>query len=515
MTSEPSEQTDDALKKSKTNRSQSAHKTPKKSSPTNRKTPARENSQSPTPGARYKGNLVDSESDRESETRQQSAVHFPFPPSNPNIDEDQFMITAGQQQEPYPPPGTPPPLPTVRAPSLVEEMARTVPARRAENPHLANCDAVSFQDPGEVMFYNNLEKHFVKNSGQFPRVVLDLSFLLEGQDDHVAESVRNNPNNWLAVVPALGGHHLFTQVPEVVDLFASSLAEATGCEEMLVLRSAKPQTSNPNRGRGRRGRVRGRGGRGTSDTSHTPKPAHRDHFSPPFAAFLEVSEEMLRERLVRQQTFSKSKIITCHVVPVPSSGSTRNWTVGQFWTMVKKYDNQARATILYAIKSKLFDDRTFRSMVRAMSSAAGGLDDKVLMFLDTFDLQRQDYEYTEGRMSQYRWVLYAAPISMDENLLVREDQENGIRAYIRNQQYAHGMFAVQGTSMMCSLCKAKNHNRFACPFTASKDWQGPDATESVKDIRYGVQGESEAGQEGLMVVSVYCYVSASYFCFKC
>lgn len=76
---------------------------------------------------------------------------------------------------------------------------------------------------------------------------------------------------------------------------------------------------------------------------------------------------------------------------------------------------------------------------------------------------------------------------MEENLFSRETQEE----QIRKQNYVHGIYRVQGTTMNCSLCKAKNHNRFACPFAEHKDWQGPDATESVKDIVSAYKGDSK------------------------
>ncbi|KAF9058414.1 hypothetical protein BDP27DRAFT_1372671 [Rhodocollybia butyracea] len=398
-----------------------------------------------------------------------------------------------------------------RAPSLEEELARGVPARRDENPHLTNLDAVSASDPIEVLFYNNLEKVFVKNSGQFPRIVLDLPFLLEGQDSNIVTTVVSNPNGWLPVVHALGGRYLYSKVPDIVDSFATTLSEAVGCPEMMVLRSQIPPPSKPSRGRGQRGgNPRGRGGRGgTSESSRTqpypPPTTSQELFAPPYAAFLEAPSPEICDRFFRQQTFSKDKITTAHIVP--TTNKYRNWTVGQFWTTVKKYDDTARVSILFAMKSHLFNNRTFRNKVQTTSAATGNLDNQVFAFLDAFGLHLQEYKYHDGRMSQRRWVLYAAPISMAENLFVREQQEDEIHSYIRKQTYSHGIYLVQGTTMNCSLCKAQNHNRFACPFTEHKDWQGPDASENVKEIAR--QDMSKPGDHLPAVLASPCVVGAS------
>lgn len=311
---------------------------------------------------------------------------------------EQSKGESGEPLPPNPPPPTetPPPPPALAlAPLLAEELTRTTPVRRSEDPHLTNLDAVSTSSPTDVLFYNNLEKVFVKNSGQFPRVVLDLPFLLQGQDGRMVETVMGNPKDWLPVVPALSGRYLFSKVPEVVDLLAESLREAGG-PELLVLRSEVTTSSNPSRGR-RGNRRMGRGGRGISGTSHAPRESTRGHFAPPFAAFLEAPSLEIGQRYLRQRTFSKSKIITCLVVP--TIDEIRHWTVGQFWTTVEKYDDVARAS-LFAIKAHLFNDQTFRNEVQTISAVTGDLDDQVLAFLDTFDLHLQDYEYREGKMSQ-------------------------------------------------------------------------------------------------------------------
>ncbi|KAF9024010.1 hypothetical protein BDP27DRAFT_1376893 [Rhodocollybia butyracea] len=252
------------------------------------------------------------------------------------------------------------------------------------------------------------------------------------------------------VIHALGGRYLYSKVPDIVDNFASALSEAVGCPEMMVLHSQIPPPPKPSRGRGQRGgNRRGRGGRGgTAESSrippHTPPATSRELFAPPYAAFLEAPSHKFCDRFFCQQTFLKDKVTMAHIIP--AINKHRNWTV----------------------------QTTF--------AATGNLDDQVFAFLNTFDLHLQEYEYCDGRTSQRRWVLYAALILMAENLFVREQQEDEIRSYIRKQTYSHGIYLVHGTTMNCSLCKARNHNRFACPFTEHKDWQGPDANENVKEI---------------------------------
>ncbi|KAJ3931032.1 MAG: hypothetical protein NXY57DRAFT_962123 [Lentinula lateritia] len=493
----PPEVTDQALKKARSSHRQTAHRTPGKSSPSNRKIPNR-NSASPTPGATTEpqNSLVsdeDTDSDETHTNCQNPIPSFnpvPHLPNNALIDVDIMME---EENEPdshpstQPPPhDTPPPVPEPnRAPSLNEERSRTSATRSVENPHKTNFNAVEIEEPSDVLFYSNLEKIFVKNAGQFPRITLDAPFILKGQDKHIAETVRKSPDQWLAVVPAMGGHYTLSRIPHIFELITDALAEA-GCGTLITLSTTPPpltKQGHEQRGRGRnsRGRTRGRGN--SNIPMSTSEPTNRGHFDPPYAAFIKVESTALRNRLIRQQTFTKSKVVTFHIIPVIND-THRNWTVGQFWTTIKKYDDDARVGILFALKSTLFEDKAFRNKIQTISTATGNLDAQVLDFLDTFDLELQNYFYKPpgGGSPQQRWVLYAAPVSMNEDREIRETQEEDIRSYIRQQRYAYDIYIVEGTTMHCALCKANNHNRFACPFTTHKDWQGPNAEEAVKDV---------------------------------
>ncbi|KAF9073136.1 hypothetical protein BDP27DRAFT_1360603 [Rhodocollybia butyracea] len=317
--SESPERADTALKKSKTQKNQSAHKTPKKSSPSHRRTPQNRNTHSPTPGADNStaNNLVSDDDKPGLEARIQRPNHNHTVNFYHCIDQDHPMgdTTTSDTLQPKSPPSQP-----AQAPSLEEELARGTPARQDENPHLTNLDAVDTSDPTDVLFYNNLEKVFVKNSGQFPRVVVDLPFLLEGQDSNVVTTVMDNPSGWLPVIHALGGRYLYSKVPDIVDNFASALSEAVGCPEMMVLCSQIPPPPKPSCGHGQRGgNCRGRGGRGgTAESSHapphTPPATSRELFAPPYAAFLEALSHEICDRFFRQQTFLKDKVTTAHII---------------------------------------------------------------------------------------------------------------------------------------------------------------------------------------------------------
>ncbi|KAJ3858725.1 hypothetical protein EV359DRAFT_87300 [Lentinula novae-zelandiae] len=91
------------------------------------------------------------------------------------------------------------------------------------------------------------------------------------------------------------------------------------------------------------------------------------------------------------------------------------------------------------IQNYLFHSNDFRHLIQLYSTVKGPLDEQVTALLDTFDLRKQEYEFKKNDVSQYRWVLFAAPTSMNPNLAIRESEEEQIRSFIRSRKYRGGI----------------------------------------------------------------------------
>ncbi|KAJ4463453.1 hypothetical protein C8R41DRAFT_927440 [Lentinula lateritia] len=478
-----------ANKKAWCDTSQSAHQSPGHSLPSLRKVPSATRNLSRTPlprGSQLCNLLIPGHASEEEELGPLHPIpqpHFlcaltdPVPrtesdPSDPFVDHD-IPITG--------PPSPEKNLSNLLAPSLEKERERKQIDQSDENPHLQPVPALELEQPSDIEAW----RVFTQNTGQFERIILDFPFLYQGHSDETICSIQDQSDKWVAIMPINGGRYLFSHSRDIFDKIESTLAEA-GCSGQILPPEVPelPSTAIVNLTKGQ---------------SMANTNTAQDSFGPPYAAFLSFDSFADWDKILRQQSFAKSKLVAFHAIPVINK--LQKWVVGHFWTTVKRYNDETKANMMFVIKNYLFHSNDFRHLIQLYSTIKGPLDEQVTALLDMFDLRKQEYEFKKNDASQYQWVLFAAPTSMNPNLAIREFKEEQICSFIRSREYRGGIYHVKAAPLYCAMCKSWTHNYFACYFATSPDWHGPKIEERIKVITEEVKKDRRRAQRGTQAKS--------------
>ncbi|KAJ3884794.1 hypothetical protein GG344DRAFT_71064 [Lentinula edodes] len=445
-----------ANKKARCDTSQSAHQSPGHSLPSSRKVRSATRNLSPTPLPRGRHASEEEELGPLHPIPQPCflrALTDPVPrtesdPSDPFVDRDVPMTG---------PPSPEKSLSNPLALSLEKERERKQIDQSDENPHLQPVPALEPEQPFDIEAW----RVFTQNTGQFERIILDFPFLCQGHSDETIRSIQDQSEKWVAIVPKNRGRYLFSNSRDIFDKIKSTLAEA-GCPGQIFPPEVPklPSTAIVNLTKGQ---------------SMANMNAARDSFGPPYVVFMNPQA---------------TKFCKSHAIPVINK--LRKWVVGHFWTTVKWYDDETKANMMFVIKNYLFHSNDFRHLIQLYSTVKGPLDKQVTALLDMFDLRKQEYEFKKNDASQYQWVLFAAPTSMNPNLAIWEFKEEQIRSFIRSREYRGGIYHVKAAPLYCAMCKSWTHNHFVCYFATSPDWHGPKIEERIKVITEEVKKDCRA-----------------------
>ncbi|KAJ3511621.1 hypothetical protein NLJ89_g3991 [Agrocybe chaxingu] len=316
---------------------------------------------------------------------------------------------------------------TFRFPSARDEYFKA-PTFAYENPHL---DMTQRGDkPGPKQLPVATATPFT--SGLFPRAVIPFDDLLANLDMALQTQIKENPENFLAVVPFGAGNKFFKANPDVNKRVRDFVATLGYNNNGLSVHKAEPQD----------------------------KPSDKRDFEKPWAMILRANDPDLCSYLVWQQTFAIDRTLAFNIVPFDKN--LKPWVIANYCGDAVANNADERRTALVAIKQKLWTDANFRKIadrLMAQQGISGNLNKRVYMATSSFDLTFIDTNNAGGDLAPI-WQLTGKPLTNDK------DDHREYLAAIRNVTVYVNMnkLKLDKRVVQCVGCKAPTHPGHKCSF---------------------------------------------------
>ncbi|KAF5381553.1 hypothetical protein D9615_005523 [Tricholomella constricta] len=148
------------------------------------------------------------------------------------------------------------------------------------------------------------------------------------------------------------------------------------------------------------------------------RPNQKRDFEKPWTMVLDGASPELRAFLLWQQTFAVSRELAFHALPFDKDA--RSWVIMNISGDAVEEGDQARNEALGRIKSTLWHNSRFRTMVNRLTSASslwgsGSVNERVVAATNTFDLRFIDTDDVNGRKAPI-WQLTGKPLTDDHRL---------------------------------------------------------------------------------------------------
>ncbi|KAF8957774.1 hypothetical protein BDZ97DRAFT_84951 [Flammula alnicola] len=324
----------------------------------------------------------------------------------------------------------------------------------------------------------------------FHRVVIPLTNLLANLNEDQANLVKENPSDFIAIVPFEAGDKYYKENPNC-NTEILKFIRSLGYPDNEHVDIAKPVPRNK---------------------------AGKKQFDPPWAMIMSGASSALSNFLLWHQTFAVRPDLAFNALPFDPD--LQSWVImNMSGNAVRKEEPQAdqvqaetdpqtedapvrreataKEKALGAIKYKLWHNHEFRAHVTRVLKASGATTDSVaeLAYLATtsFDLhyvETKDGETEEDRAPVYQ--LTGKPLSSK-----KEDMNEYYRIVrFPGKHYFVGLhkLEVDKRFVNCRWCKSDSHPAHKCPFLQTPDWLGPtQPKKEPTDLKRG-EGTSRRGE---------------------
>lgn len=320
-----------------------------------------------------------------------------------------------------------------------------------ENPHKI-CPPFTLQIPDAP---DDKTKTVVsRNVGTWRKPVIPQRILLKDIKTTQAERVASSPQKFLGAVWFNGGkrstetYPIRTAAKELEEHLLSIVGDGTDLQVLV------PEPSN---------------------TAYKVD-SNRIKYCGPYILLVKVEDLDARKKLLGQQTFDFSPLLTFHIIEFSEQES---WTIGIYdGENLPKNIDEAEAVVKWTFLSQIWEDPVFRRKVKECSKDnTEPTNLKVVRATRSLTVERLVLK------TRTRWVLRMAPLF--NNLEATEH----VRRHLRSRTFACPdedlefvrLEPVKGQTanepIMCTICKLDCHSAQSCTFAHAdppmEDWNGP------------------------------------------
>ncbi|KAF9061482.1 hypothetical protein BDP27DRAFT_1369599 [Rhodocollybia butyracea] len=336
-------------------------------------------------------------------------------------------------------PPSPPPSTGGRGDAIAAAKAlmppRTTTTRKTLYPP---CQTTQWPPPACPL--SNRRKEMMKianvavNSGHFPKHIRDPVFDSAGFTEKNLETVKENPSDWYKIC------FFNERQPKVFD---------TGAEP----KGRKPKAS------------------GSKGAGKAARPT-TNLYDGPLTALYEIKKRNDQTFVEAQQTFGFNSGVGIHVTKWLST--ERSYSVAE----LRCNQDENSPAICKALKETLQDHflglDKFHDVVAENVNGTEPTSTKVSRIVHSFTIVTQPYMPYLRKIEYHAWALFMLPTANDEDLVIRAQKENQIRAFIRTNTLVSGPWmTVYIDHMECTLCKSDSHSTHGCPYSGMDTWRGP------------------------------------------
>ncbi|KAF9491974.1 hypothetical protein BDN71DRAFT_1509878 [Pleurotus eryngii] len=293
------------------------------------------------------------------------------------------------------------------------------------------------------------ESRITYTQGYFPQVMKSLDSLLSGINDETAEAIKNQPDNFIALL-VYGGDKIKEENPNLmkdIQSFLQGLA-IEGAEKLRVIDPSKKDESN----------------RGT--------------FAKPHILLLQYGSNKLWAFILWFQTFMfQIEGRKTAFSAIRFDIDVHSWFITDIMGQFVEDDPHMMSMALEAIKQTLYMNTKFRNHVDgclAKIEKPRPINDRVRDALSTFELWSMNI-MNKAKQEQVVWQLFAKPIAGDgleytEWLYIIKGQH-----YFIDTALEIKLAKIKSAKPYdsCAFCKCKTHTSEDCPYPKVEDWKGP------------------------------------------
>lgn len=337
-----------------------------------------------------------------------------------------------------------------------KEVSMVRSARANENPHFQFQPSFSRPAPGRLA-------EVCKNTGNFPVVTSTFSYLTQGLAESIINRIKDNPENWVALLIFNGGPALYN-TPNGLDATMTSVLDDAGCdiasihapwlEDMLL--------NNGPKKRNLRSYEQG-----------------KDKYGGPHTTVIEINNNEAIELLTGIGSIGINGDIGFHAIRL--SNSTRSWVLLHLIAANHRGNTSAYGQrLLHAVKEKASKDGEVIKVIGQCSPEGTAPTERVESWVKTFDIMYMGTLRKTGSVLHH-WTVFAAPIAVNRDPMITDKFEASLRQHFRTTKHGEevlysfdGAMAKAKIAVSCTLCKADAHHLFQCPFYNRED-------ESAKD----------------------------------